>query len=335
MKKKGNSTVTFAIIGCGDVTEKKSGPAFQKVRGSALKTVMRRDAAKLKEYAHRHHVQHYTTDYLDIMNDPEIDAVYIATPPDMHCFYTLEAAKYGKAVYVEKPMAITVEECRQMIAACGKAGVPLFTAYYRRGMKKFRTIREILSKGRLGELRSFSYQYACPVPGLNPNRNWLMDPQKAGGGLLYDIGSHMVDTLRFLLGEVDAAYGFSANRSGQYTVNDDHSVVMRFAGGLQGTMQLSFCAEDHQDEAVVYGAQGSLRFSIMDNDAIVLTVGGAAEEIAFEPMAHVQQGLITQVVDTLLGTDHLESRGEYGLGTQEILEAIDHNRLYRRENGKA
>lgn len=327
MKK---STVTFAIIGCGDVTEVKSGPAFQKIAGSRLKTVMRRDEEKLKSYAARHHVEHYTTEYLEIMNDPEIDAVYVATPPHMHRFYTLEAAKYGKAVYVEKPMALTVEECREMIAACGQAGVALFTAYYRRGMEKFVRIGEILSGGTLGELRSVNYRFACPVPAADPNRAWLLDPDVAGGGLLYDIGSHMIDTLRFLLGEAEEAFGISANQSGAYAVNDNHSVALRFAGGVQGTMQFTFCAAERRDEAVILGSKGSLRFSIMDNDPVLVTADGKTAAIAFPPPQHVQQGLITRVVDTLLGKDSLESRGEYGLRTQELLEAVDRGRPYRR-----
>ena len=334
MKTNEQGTVTFAIIGCGDVTEVKSGPAFQKIEGSALRSVMRRDEAKLADYARRHHVEHYTTDYLEILCDPQIDAVYIATPPHMHCFYTLEAAKHGKAVYVEKPMALTVDECKRMIAVCGDAGVPLFTAYYRRGQEKFKTIKRILSSGRLGEPRTFSYRYACPVPTLDPNRSWLMNPEIAGGGLLYDIGSHMVDMLRFLLGEVDFADGVSQNQSKTNAVNDDHSVALRFASGAQGVMQLCFCAAERADEAVIDLSRGSVRFSIMDNEPVSVTADGKTEEISFAPMEHVQQGFITRVVNTLLGNDDLESRGEYGLRTQEILEAVDQNRVYRQHNIK-
>ena len=331
MKTAKSGVVTFAIIGCGDVTEVKSGPALQKIPGSRLKTVMRRDEEKLKSYAARHHVEHYTTDYLEILRDPEIDAVYIATPPHMHCFYTLEAARYGKAVYVEKPMALTAAECRQMIDACKQAGVPLFTAYYRRGMEKFQTVRQILSGGALGELRSLQYQFACPVPAVDPGRAWLLNPEVAGGGLLFDIGSHMLDTLCFVLGEVEEACGYSANRSGAFAVNDTHSAVMRFAGGVLGTVQLTFCAAQRRDEAVVFGSNGSLRFSILDHEPIAVTIDGKTETIAFPPMAHVQQGFITQVVNTLLGQDDLESGGETGLRTQELLEAIDHSRCYRQD----
>ncbi len=327
MKK---DTVTFGIIGCGDVTEVKSGPAFQKISGSYLKTVMRRDEEKLKDYAARHHVEHFTTDYLEILKDPEIDAVYIATPPHMHCFYTLEAAKYGKAVYVEKPMALTVKECKQMIAACKTAGVPLFTAYYRRGMEKFVKVKELLAGGALGELRAFQYQFACPVPTVDPKRAWLLEADIAGGGLLYDVGSHMLDTLCFLLGDATLVRGVSANQSKALAVDDCHSAVLKFASGVQGTVQLTFCAAERQDEAIIYGSRGSLRVSIMDNQPLSVTVDGQTETIAFSHAAHVQQGLITRVVDTLLGQDTLESGGGYGLQTQELLEAIAGSRSWQR-----
>ena len=130
--------VRVGIIGCGKVTEMKSGPAFQKVPGSSLEMVMRRDEEKLISYAARHGVKRYTTDYRELLEDPGIDLVYVATPPDTHAFYTIEAAKRGKAVYVEKPMARTVKECRDMIKACGEAGTPLYVAYYRRGQPKLK-----------------------------------------------------------------------------------------------------------------------------------------------------------------------------------------------------
>lgn len=325
--------VTFGIIGCGDVTEVKSGPALQKIPGSRLKTVMRRDEEKLKSYAARHHVEHFTTDYLDILKDPAIDAVYIATPPYKHCFYTLEAAKYGKAVYVEKPMALTVQECREMIAACKAAGVPLFTAYYRRGMEKFVKLKALLSGGAIGAPRSFHYQFACPVPEIDPNRAWLLDPDIAGGGLLYDVGSHMLDTLCFLLGDAAEVYGVSSNQSKAFAADDCHSAVLRLAGGVQGTVQLCFCAAERRDEAVIDGSRGSLRFSVMDNEPIALTAEGQTELVAFAPAAHVQQGLLTRVVDTLLGQDTLESGGGYGLQTQELLEAIAGSRAWKRPAG--
>src|SRR5438067_2386074 len=117
--------VRWGIIGCGDVTEVKSGPAFQKIENSELIAVMRRTGALAKDYAERHNVPKWYEEADALINDPDVDAVYIATPPKFHKEYTIKAAKAGKPVYVEKPMARNVAECQEMISACETAGVPL------------------------------------------------------------------------------------------------------------------------------------------------------------------------------------------------------------------
>lgn len=326
----GGKNIRFAIIGCGNVTEKKSGPAFQKVEGSGLAAVMRRDKQKLQDYALRHGVTKYTTDYLELLRDTEIEAVYVATPPDMHCFYTLEAARFGKAVYVEKPMARTVTECREMIAACREAGVPLFVAYYRRGQPKFLKARELIQSGAIGQVRSFNYVFACPPLKKDPDRPRLMDREMSGGGLLYDVGSHMVNALLFLMGEPVEVISKSSNQSHAYEVNDTHSVILRFRSGVQGVMQLSFCAAEQRDELWISGELGSVSLSIMDMEAVTCLQDGKLTKYPFEPLAHVQQPYIKRVVDTLRELDTLDGSGAEGLLTQEILEAIDKSILWQR-----
>ncbi len=316
-------SIGFGIIGCGDVTEKKSGPAFQKIEGCRLVSVMRRDPQKLADYAKRHGVEKYSTNYLDLLTDPEIDAVYIATPPGLHHFYTLEAAKYKKDVYVEKPMAATVQECREMMAACREHGVRLFVAYYRRGQEKFRRIKALLEEGGMGSVRSFQYTYACPAPSFNPNRAWLLDKQQAGGGLLYDVGSHMVDTLRFILGEVGFASGLSANIGGGHDLNDVTSAYLRFQNGVQGTVQMSFHAAESLDEAVIFTSCGSIRFSIMDMAPVTVKRDGVQERISFEAPEHVQMPYIGHVVRVLQGLDTDDTTGKSGHVTQQILETLE------------
>lgn len=314
--------VIFGIIGCGNVTEKKSGPAFRKLPHTSLKWVMRRNEEKLRDYAERHGVEFFTTDYLEILRDEEVDAVYIATPPHMHKFYTQEAAKYKKDVYVEKPMALTVEECREMIEACRKEGVRLFTAYYRRGQEKFLKIREILRSTDLGEIRSFSYTYTCPLPEVKERSTWHYDKAFSGGGKLYDIGSHMIDLMIFLFGEVDEAMGISANQSKALPVEDVTSGILIFKSGVQGTVQLSFNGAYHEDLMTVTGNKGSLKFSIMNNKALVILKEGREEKIEFVELEHVQLPLISKVAKVILGQEEMESQGYYGLRTQEILETF-------------
>lgn len=315
--------IRFGIIGCGDVTEVKSGPALQKASGSELVMVMRRDREKLESYAKRHSVPRFTTDYLQLLGASDIDAVYIATPPHMHAFYTMEAARHGKAVYVEKPMARTAAECRSMVSACRKAGVPLFAAYYRRGQPKFLKARDLIRSGALGTIYSFHYLYACPPPEDDPKRPWLFTKEKAGGGLLYDIGSHMIDILLFLLGEPQQVLALSANQSKKQETDDMHSALVRFTSGVQGTVQLSFNSAETIDRLWISGSQGSMSFSIMSNDPIDLLTGEEKSSLSFQPLEHVQQPFIQQVVNTLLGKDTLDKSGQAGMLTQEIIEAID------------
>lgn len=311
--------VRFGMIGCGDVTEVKSAPALKKIAGASLDMVMCRNPDRVKDYARRHGVPGYTTDYLELLKNPNLDVIYIATPPDSHAFYTIEAARHGKAVYVEKPMALTVKEAKSMREACAANNVPLFVAYYRRGQPKFLKAKEVLDNGLLGEIAGFQYLYACPKPTLDPSRAWLMDPKKAGGGLLYDIGSHMMNAICFLLGDPLSLQCFSA-KEGR---GDQHSAILRFDSGVQGTMELCFRAGVREDQLLILGSRGSMRLSIMSNDLITLEIDGKLSQLSFDPIPHVQQPYIQQIVNTLMTGKGLEATGAEGLLTQELIEAMD------------
>jgi predicted dehydrogenase len=315
--------INFGIIGCGDVTEKKSGPAFQKIKGSKLLAVMRRDEKKLIDYAKRHKVPKYSTNYLDLLEDESIDAIYIATPPNKHHFYTLEAAKYGKAVYVEKPMAMTVTECEEMIKVCKDNNVPLFVAYYRREQEKFKKAKELIDMNEIGEVRAFNYVYTSKTQVIDPHRAWLVNEDISGGGMLYDIGSHMIDMITYLFGDVEMAAGISANQSKVFGVNDVTTGFIKFKNGIQGSIQLTFNGAENRDELCIIGSNGTLNFSIMDKDGLVLAKDGTSTSFTFDILEHVQLPYIKKVVDTLLGKDSYDSTGIYGLRTQEILEAFN------------
>ena len=317
--------INFGIIGCGDVTEKKSGPAFQKVEGSNLLAVMRRNEEKLIDYANRHKVPKYSTDYLDLLKDENIDAIYIATPPNMHHFYTLEAAKYGKAVYVEKPMATSVAECKEMIQVCKDYKVPLFVAYYRREQEKFKKVKEIIDSKEIGEIKSFNYIYTSKTLTIDDNRSWLLNKEISGGGMLYDIGSHMVDIMIFLFEEALMASGISCNQNNDFKVNDVTTGIIKFKNNIQGSIQLSFNGNDSRDELVIIGSKGTLKLSIMSNDKLTIIKDDETYEISFLNMEHVQLPFIKKMVDTLLGKDNYDNSGIYGLRTQEILEAFDNS----------
>ena len=203
-------TIRWGIIGCGDVCEVKSGPGFQKAEHSALAAVMRRNGGKARDFAARHGVPKWYDNAADLISDPEVDAVYVATPPDGHAPNVLAAARAGKPVYVEKPMGRNHGECLEMIAACRGAGVPLFTAYYRRRLPRFLKVKEILDQGGIGEVRTASVTLAHVLkPDFLRKEHppWRVVPEIAGGGLFVDLASHTLDLLDFLLGPIAASAG--------------------------------------------------------------------------------------------------------------------------------
>ena len=174
------------MIGCGQVAEIKSGPGFQKASHSELIAVMRRDLTKAKDYAQRHHVAKYYSDSQQLINAPDVDAVYIATPPHLHHDYVLEVASVGKPVYVEKPMALNVQQCESMIKACELANVPLFVAYYRRTLPRFLKIKSLLETGVIGDVRAVTVTFTRPF-NHDPDQPlpWRVIPEIAGGGFLW------------------------------------------------------------------------------------------------------------------------------------------------------
>ena len=228
--------VRWGIIGVGDVTEKKSGPGFQGAARSDLVAVMRRSADKAADYAERHGVPKWYDDADKLVHDPDVDAVYIATPPDSHHDYTLRVAATGKPVYVEKPMARTAAECEAMIQSCKEAGAPLFVAYYRRAMPRFVKIKEILDSETIGEVRAVEVRLQLAGSpsdvGAIPCR---VRPEKSGGGYFVDMGSHTLDFLDWMLGPIAEVAGYAANQAGRYPAEDTVAGAFRFESGVQGT----------------------------------------------------------------------------------------------------
>lgn len=317
--------VRWGIIGCGNVTEVKSGPGFQKARDSALVAVMRRDGAKAKDYATRHGVAKWTDDANELIHDPDVDAVYIATPPDSHAEYTLRVAGAGKPIYVEKPMGRTYAECELMLDACNQAGVPLFVAYYRRCLPQFVYVKQLLDAGAIGAVRLVTIElFQAPQPGDTAQPTpWRIVPSISGGGYFFDLGSHELDILDYLLGPIVDAQGMAANQAGLYAAEDVVTGTFRFASGVQGVGSWSFTVDEHdqRDTIEIVGDRGRIQFSCfaLDNPVVVWRQG-AVEEQSFTMPAHVQQPLIQSVVDHLLGRGQCPSTGESGARANWVMD---------------
>ena len=315
-------TIRWGIIGCGDVTEVKSGPGFQKAERSRLVAVMRRNGELARDYARRHDVPRWYDSAEALLADAEVDAVYVATPPHAHKDYTVMAAQAGKPVYVEKPMALCVADCQRMIAACRTADVKLFVAYYRRTLPRFLKVKEIVETGLIGEPRAVTVALYRPHPTSRGGADWRVDPAVAGGGRFVDLGSHTLDFLDFLLGPVRTAHGLAINRTKQYAAEDTVAAVFEFASGVEGTGLWWFASPTAVDRTDILGTRGRVSFASFDDAPVLLETAGRTTAFPIPHPPHVQQPLIQAVVDDLNGIGRCPSTGESAARTTWVMDHI-------------
>ena len=293
--------VRWGIIGCGDVTEVKSGPGFQKADGSSLVAVTRRDRAKAKDYARRHGVPRVHDTAEDLIGDPDVDAVYIATPPGSHASLAVLAAAAGKPCLVEKPMARNHAECVRMVDAFDTAGVPLWVAYYRRALPRFLKVRELLSADAIGRLTSIHVQITDRLATGADAANWRFDPANAGAGLFLDLASHCLDLLDFFAGPITDVAGFALNTGGAYAAEDVTSAAFRFDTRVAGTGIWNFHADAKTDAITFTGSEGTIATPVFSDGDVVVTRPGGAETFPIRNPPHVHQPLIQSIVDELRG----------------------------------
>ena len=299
--------IKWGFIGCGEVTEKKSGPAFGEIEGSQIVAVMSRSEVRARTYAIKHGIPKWFTDAQQLIDDPDVNAVYIATPPSSHATFAIMAMKAGKPVYVEKPLAASYEDCARVNRIAEQTGVPCFVAYYRRYLPYFQRVREIVSQGVIGNIINVQVRFAVPPRELdysNPeNLPWRLKPEIAGGGYFYDLAPHQLDLLQDMFGVILDAQGICANRGGLYKAEDSVSACFRFENGLPGSGSWCFVAHEsaREDCIEIIGNKGSLSFSVFDYQPIMLHTSGGVEQITVPNPPYVQFPLIKNVVEHLQG----------------------------------
>ena len=321
--------INWGIIGCGNVTELKSGPAFNKVDNSHLVAVMRRDANKAEDYALRHNVPRWYNHADQLINDPEVNAVYVATPPNTHAEYAIRVMRSGKPVYVEKPMAMNEAECREMIRVSKETGQPLFVAYYRRALPYFVKVKELIDAKVIGDVRLVNLQLHNPLKPeeLHPELQfgWRVDPAISGGGHFHDLASHQLDYLLYLLGPVKNVKGLSLNQAGFYAADDITTALMEFESGVLFTGSWCFTVPQNQaiDQTEIIGSKGKLTFSTFGKPIIVIEKeNGEIERLEIPYPQHVQHPNITLVVQALQGIGASPSNGETGIEATKLMDQI-------------
>ena len=318
--------INWGIIGCGNVTEVKSGPAFNKVNDSRLLAVMRRDRALAEDYAARHKVPRFYTDATLLINDPEINAVYIATPPGHHAEFAIKSIKAGKPVYIEKPMALNFSECQKIIRAGEKLRVPVFVAYYRRTLPGFLKVKEIIEKGTIGKIRFVHIQlFKSPSEDeIEGKLSWRIDPLISGGGHFFDLGSHQLDYLDFLFGPVKIIKSLVLNQGGFYKAEDFVSAQFLFAENICccGTWSFASAMEAGRDVIEIIGENGYIRFSCFNFEPIILETSNGRQEFVNERPENVQIYLIDQVVKAIMGKGNAVSTGNTAARTSWVMDEV-------------
>jgi predicted dehydrogenase len=299
------NSIKWGIIGCGDVTEVKSGPAFNKIKNSSLVAVMRRDATKAKDFALRHGVPNWYSNAEDLIKDDSIDAVYVATPPSSHELYATQAMLAGKNVYLEKPVTTNTLACKRLLEVEKQTGQKIAVAHYRRALPMFEEIKKILDLEFIGKIRAVNIQFYQPHQSsliANSETNWRIDANIAGAGLFYDIAPHQIDMLLFLFGESKSFFGKALNHSKLYLVEDTVSGIIHFQNDVvfSGNWCFTMPAMAQSDVCKITGENGNIEFSFYSNK-FILNTKSESKTFEFNHPAHIQQPMIEKVVDYFLG----------------------------------
>lgn len=316
----------WGIIGCGNVTEVKSGPAFNQVKNSSLVAVMRRNKVKAEDYAKRHGVAKWYGDADELINDPDVNAIYVATPPDTHAEYAIKAMEAGKPVYVEKPMALNFAECEMMISVSERTNVPLFVAYYRRSLPGFRKVKELLNNNEIGKVQHINLQlYKSPSEDEKQGKpDWRVDPSISGAGHFFDLGSHQLDYLDYLFGPVKDVSAVVKNLSGLYSAEDYVTAIFSYENGVVCSANWNFDStkESECDTIEISGEKGSISFSTYSFEPVRLENEHGTREFDYPRPDHVQYYLIQEVVESLLGKGEAPSTGVSASRTSWVMDQV-------------
>ncbi|WP_111709014.1 Gfo/Idh/MocA family protein [Lutibacter citreus] len=322
--EKSLKEIRWGIIGCGNVTEIKSGPAYYKIEGFFLEAVMRRDENKAKDYAKRHNVPKYYSNADDLINNNDVDAIYIATPPDSHKYYAVKVAKAGKPCCIEKPLSPSYKESLQIVEAFKKMNLPLFVAYYRRSLPRFQQVKKWLDSGAIGEVRHINCKLHIPPKevDLSKDYNWRTDKNIAPGGYFDDLASHSLDLFTYFLGNIKEAKGISVNQQKLYTAKDAVTASWIHKNNITGSGSWNFGTFKKEDKVEIYGEKGQIEFSVFEENPIKLISENETYELNIEHPEQVQYFHVKAMKECLLNNITHPSTGETALHTSWVMDNI-------------
>jgi len=299
------NTINWGIIGCGNVTERKSGQAYNKVPNSKLVAVMRRDAAKAADYAARHKVDRWYADADALLKDAEVNAVSVATPPAFHLEYAVAALKKGLNVYVEKPVTRTSQEAQAMADAVKQYDGKLTIAHYRRALPMFLYVKDLLAKNAIGDVRTVQIRMWKSIkPDLiaDSETNWRVQPELSGGGYFHDLAPHQLDLMLYFFGEPEKYHGYSLNQSNTYLA-DDHvcgEIVFKNNVVVNGSWSFNVAENQATDLCEMIGTKGRISFPFFGN-FVSWQNETEGKTVSFTHPEHIQQPMIERIVQYFRG----------------------------------
>ena len=272
----------WGLIGCGDIARRRIVPAIQRSAEAQLVAVARADSTRAAEFADVHGIPRWFSSWRELIASNDIDAVYIATPPNVHAEQTIAAASHAKHVLCEKPMALTVADCDQMIAACESHGVSLSVAFYRALFPAVARMREILASGEIGQpLIAHAHVFSYFDPSSDPARTWFAQKDVAGGGPLLDLGCHRVQLLLTLFGPIRTTRSLLGSLRFKHDVEDTGTALLEFSSGVHAVLATSRAVWERRDTIEVFGTRGSLVMSDLSNGVLRIDASGQIREERF------------------------------------------------------
>ncbi len=317
------SVLRWGLIGCGDIARKRVAPALRDLDNCQLVAVNRAQKELAEGFAREFGAGRWYRDWQELLKDEEIDAVYIATPPNLHADQTITAAKAGKHVICEKPMALDTQACRRMIAACRAEGVRLSIAYYRYFYPAVDRVKRIIDSGEIGkvvlaEIRAFENFR----PKADDPRYWMATKRQGGGGPLMDFGCHRIEVLLNILGEVAGARGTQGRLVTDWDVEDTSVSIFEFKNESRGMLAVSRAVEEPQDSLDVYGSAGSIHIPVLNDGSITVISPDGERREDHPPHQNLHLPYIREVTQAFLENREPPVPGETGLRVAEIIEEI-------------
>lgn len=294
-------SIIWGIIGCGDVAEVKSGPAFQKCKNSKLLAVMRRNADLAEDFAKRHGVPFWYNDADELLANPDINAVYVATPPSTHLDYALKALAAGKNVYIEKPMVLNQCDAQLLEEAVNKNHQKLVVAHYRRFLPMYLKVKELIASKSIGDIKFVDLRFLQPYD-FNDKATWRLDEKVSGGGYFHDIAPHQIDLMYHFFGNYDLAKGIAVNQSKINNVDDTVNGIISFKNGIQfrGMWSFAIPKDLEEDRCTIYGEAGTIEISFYQ-EKLTLISNKINKTFEFKNPENIQLPMIQETVNYFLG----------------------------------